>query len=79
MKELEKYDIPADQIYTITTDNGANRVKAVYLIEDCNQIAEANSEWANENEVPDSENDVDNHLMDRINSCDWSAHRIMSK
>jgi hypothetical protein len=31
---LRKYNFTADQIYTITSDNGANMVKAVRLIID---------------------------------------------
>lgn len=39
------FNISLDQIYTITTDNGANMLKAVRILdEDCDDILEQNEE-----------------------------------
>jgi len=45
---LKKYNIEPDQIYTITSDNGANMLKAVSLIEkDISELQQPDNESEN--------------------------------
>lgn len=70
LKTLNKYGIQSKQIYTITSDNGANMVKAISLVEETvnesenepeyNQgTSEESTNFSEENdiELSDDEND----------------------
>lgn len=49
---LKKYNIEPDQIYTITSDNGANMLKAVSLIEkDISELQQSDNESENNGEI----------------------------
>lgn len=72
LQELEKYGVNSKQIYSITSDNGSNFVKAVELIE-----AENNDD-DNDDEL--LENDVtDDDLQSEIDSYDWKSLNIMGE
>ena len=71
LKELEAYGIYTKNIYTITSDNGANLVKAVDLIEDQQR----------EDEIEHLEEDIStiDDLMEVISNVEWDQNdKIMS-
>ncbi len=74
LKELESYGIFPRNIYTITSDNGANLVKAVQLIETQQLEDEANRKEENEDDFEASD-----ELAEIISNVEWSKDRIMSK
>lgn len=72
LDELADYGILLKHIYTITSDNGANIVKAVNLTEDGQR----------ENEMLiETEEDIviNDDLVEMILNAEWETDRIMSK
>jgi len=66
---LKKYNIEPDQIYTITSDNGANMLKTVSLIEkDISELQQSDNESENNGEINEL-NIEDDSSVCRYNIC----------
>lgn len=81
LKTLKKFKVKPNQLYTITTDNGANIVKAVQLIE--NEIetlleSDKDGELKNQidcDEILGSDISLDDHNSD--SSTDNESNRLI--
>lgn len=76
LEELERYNVKATQIYTVTTDNGSNLLCAVKLMRDA-PIEAGNEETDDE----ENEEDIDEDsaaLSDTIQNAAWSDKFIIS-
>ncbi|CAI6375595.1 unnamed protein product [Macrosiphum euphorbiae] len=72
---LNRYNIDKEQIYTVTTDNGANMVKMVDLMSKEEDIDEDNGNEIEENESEENENeanpvDFSNEILNIVNELD---------
>lgn len=69
LKTLKKFKVNSNQLYTITTDNGANIVKAVKLIENEIEMLESDKDGKPKNQI-----DSDKTLGLDISSDDHNSN-----
>lgn len=81
LSEAEKWGITQSQVYSITTDNARNIVKAVQLGDTGSRPAIPGEEWDDcDIDDFDEQNDIDAEAMsNNISSCTWIENFISSK
>lgn len=71
LKTLNKYGVQSKQIYTITSNNGANIVKAISLVEKTVNVSENESEYNQGTSKQSTNSSDENDIELSDNENDW--------